>query len=181
MDDIYFSILCSMIRDDYVPNPSRYRKVLWRMYSMEFIPIMHMDENRVSDALSFRERYFYDSSGTTKKFLEKPVNILELMVSLADRLETETMRGTVDRDRTADWFWYMMYSLGLTDMTDDVYDDAATAKILRRFLRRRYERNGKGGLFTISGTSSDMRKLEIWYQAALYLDEVLRREGFIDP
>lgn len=144
---------------------------------MEFKPIMTMDRNRVEDALVFRRRYFFDG---TADMSNEPVSILELMISLADRLETEAMHGTTNRDRTPDWFWSMLYSLGLSDMTDDVYDEAAATRILRRFLRRRYERNGQGGLFTISDTSHDMRKYEIWYQASLYLSEVLRWEGFLE-
>ena len=171
--NLYFNILCAMVHGDYVPNPAHYRKVLWQLHSTQFVPIMKMDENRVKDALNFRFRCFYDDK-------TEPVSVLELMVSLSDRLETETMQGTADRDRTADWFWAMMDSLGLVTMTDELYDEEETSRILRRFMRRRYSRNGRGGLFTIKHHPDDMRKHELWYQAALYLDEVLRTEGFIE-
>ena len=107
------------------------------------------------------------------------MTLLELMVSLATRLEMDVMQGTSMRDRTSDWFWVMIESLGLINMTDEVYDELVVAKVLRRFMRRRYLPNGKGGLFTVPNTLSDMRKEEIWYQAALYLSGVLRAEGFI--
>lgn len=174
--NLYFNILCAMVHGECVPNPAKYRKILWKLHSMRFVSTVRMDENRIHDAIDFRNRYFAECS-----MMPKWISILELMVSLADRLETETMQGTADRDRTSDWFWEMMASLGLIDMTDDVYDDVEASRILRRFLRRRYSPNGRGGLFTITDPTQDMRKHEIWYQAALYLDEVLRTEGFIEP
>ena len=44
--------------------------------------------------------------------------------------------------------------------------------VIRRFLNRDYERDGKGGLFTIEHCRYDMRDIEIWYQANWYLDNI---------
>ena len=42
--------------------------------------------------------------------------------------------------------------------------------VIKRFLDRDYEPNGKGGLFTIKNCRQDLRKVEIWYQLCWYLD-----------
>lgn len=169
---VYFDILCNAIRDAETPNPDNYRNVLWHMHNTEFVPTMSLDDNRVQDALVFRSRFIDDT--------DTPVGIFELMVSLADRIETDTMGGTSDRNRTSDWFWYMIFSLGLIDMTDDQYHERDIDQILRKFIHREYSRNGRGGLFLTSNRSVDLRKEEIWYQAAFYLNEVLRSEGVLE-
>ena len=170
----YFDKLCLIVRNAQSPDPVKYYNVLWHMHNTEFVPVMYLDRNRVQDALAFRRRFIPIDPG-------QPVGILELMVSLADRIETETMDGTVNRNRTAEWFWDMFESLGLLDMTDDAYDERYVDRILRRFVNRRYSRNGKGGLFVVSDRSLDLREYEIWFQAALYLNEVLRSEGVLEP
>lgn len=169
----YFDKLCDIIHNAQSPDPIKYYNVLWHMHNTEFIPVLGLDRNRIQDALAFRHRFIPGVS--------EPVCIFELMVSLADRIETETMDGTANRDRTAEWFWDMFESLGLLDMTNDAYDERCVDRILRRFICRKYLPNGKGGLFVISDRTVDLRKYEIWYQAALYLNEVLRSEGVLEP
>lgn len=169
----YFDMLCDVVRSAQTPDPCQYSNVLWHMHNTEFVPVLKFDRNRVQDALDFRARFIDDT--------ETPVGIFELMVSLADRIETDTMGGTADRNRTADWFWYMFSSLGLQVMTDDAYDERDIDCILHNFIHRTYSQNGRGGLFVTSDTTADLRKEEIWYQAARYLNEVLRSEGVLEP
>lgn len=75
-------------------------------------------------------------------------------------------------NRTSQWFWGMIVSLGLGGMTDAIFDRDYVEECLTRFLNREYERNGKGGLFTVKGTRRDMRKMEIWYQLNAYLNSI---------
>lgn len=154
-------------------DTSSYGKLLYKLHNTEFVALIHMDTNRIVDALEFRRVLAYYE-------LTEPVGMLEMMMALARRLEADIMQGTVGGDRTAVWFLEMIESLGLLGMTDSAYDEAAVSKILRRFLRRRYSPDGRGGLFTVSNCARDMRREEIWYQAALYLNNVLRNEGFIE-
>lgn len=151
----------------------RYYNVLWHLHTTEFVPTLALDRNRVKDAMDFRYGFVHDPT--------EPVGIFELMVSLANRIEVEIMSGTEDRNRTAEWFWKMFESLGLLDMTDEEYDERSVDRTIRKFICRQYLPNGKGGLFTISDRSVDMRGFEIWYQAALYLNDVLRSEGVLEP
>lgn len=75
-------------------------------------------------------------------------------------------------DRTGQWFWNMIVSLGLGGMSDTRYDANYVDMVIDRFLRRQYKRNGEGGLFTVEHHPQDMRTVEIWYQLAYYLDEI---------
>ncbi len=172
-EGVYFTQLCDVIESPQAPDVALYSNVLWHLHQSEFVPVLNSDKNRVQDALDFRARYIDDDV--------TPVGIFELMVSLAARIESDTMGGTSDRNRTVDWFWGMLASLGLLNMTNDVYDERDVDRILRIFLGRKYARNGRGGLFVISDDSVDLREEEIWYQAAYYLNEVLRSEGVLEP
>ena len=75
-------------------------------------------------------------------------------------------------DRTGQWFWNMMSSLGLSSMSDDIYDRDYVEYAISRFLNREYEPNGKGGLFTIRDCEVDLRNVEIWTQMCWYLDTI---------
>lgn len=172
----YFSVIHMILtfsspEDVEVEN---YNRLLWTLYQTTFVAQMEMDKNRIADALSFRRSFGYDD-------LVEPASVLEVMVALARRLEVDVMRGTSPNDRTGVWFWNMISSLGLYHMTDAFYDETEVGRILRRFLRRRYSPDGRGGLFTVPTAKRDLRNEEIWYQAGLYLTDILRFEGFIEP
>ena len=66
----------------------------------------------------------------------------------------------------------MIVNLGLGSMDDVKFDKAYVVSVVRRFLNRDYDRNGRGGLFTVEHSRHDMRNVEIWYQANWYLDSV---------
>ena len=168
----YFDVLCDAIRTPDGPLLSDYYAVLMHLHCTEFKPTLVFDRNRVIDALDYRAKFIDDR--------DTPVGIFELMVSLANRIETETMGGTSEHNRTADWFWCMMASLGLLSMTDDVYDPRAVDEVIDRFIYREYSPNGDGGLFITTDRTVDLRNEEIWYQAALFLNDVLRSEGVLE-
>lgn len=73
-------------------------------------------------------------------------------------------------DRTTQWFWSMIKTLGLRSMTDDKFDDEYVSSVIDRFLNREYAPNGDGGLFKINNCKYDLREVEIWYQLCWYLD-----------
>ena len=64
-------------------------------------------------------------------------------------------------------------NLRLDSMYDEHFDIEYVDGVILKFLNRRYERNGEGGLFTVKRRDLDMRNIEIWYQMCWYLDSVL--------
>ena len=105
-------------------------------------------------------------------YLGGPCTVLEMMVALAVRCEEDMMDDPDYGDRTSQWFWNMVVSLGLGGMTDRVYDYERVEMVIQRFLNRDYEPNGKGGLFTLRHAPFDARKVDIWHQLCWYLDEL---------
>ena len=71
------------------------------------------------------------------------------------------------------WFWIMVKSLGLNEMTDDKYDYDYVDHTIARFLERDYEPNGKGGLFTIANFNKDMRDIDIWMQMSHFFTSIM--------
>ena len=105
------------------------------------------------------------------EYLDGPCSVFEMMVALAQRCEA-VMDDPKIGDRTGQWFWGMIASLGLNGMSDNHYDEKYVKDVINRFLDREYEPNGKGGLFTIRNCEHDLRDVEIWYQLCWYLDTI---------
>jgi hypothetical protein len=95
-----------------------------------------------------------------------------MMIALSIRIEEDIMDDDEYGNRIGQWFWEMIVSLGLGSMTDEHYDEVYITDVIDCFLNRRYEPNGKGGLFTIRDTKDDLRDVEIWYQMCWYLNSI---------
>ena len=134
-----------------------------------------MDSNRAGDGLGLRyrfsdlKRYRYED---VEAALPETCSMLEMMIALALRCEETIMDNPQKGNRTKQWFWQMVASLGLSSMTDDNYDRRYVRLILNQFMRNDYEPDGHGGLFTIHGSKDDLRNVEIWVQLLWYLDTI---------
>ena len=95
-----------------------------------------------------------------------------MMIGLAIRCEEWIMDNPNYGNRTRQWFWSMISSLGLGSMHDERFDEAYVKQIVIRFLNREYQPDGRGGLFTIRNCEYDLRDVEIWYQLCWYLDDI---------
>jgi hypothetical protein len=95
-------------------------------------------------------------------------------VALAIRIEREFLGNPEERDCTDDRFFMMVDNLGLTNATDEHFSDDIYEKVvvtLANFMDRKYEYNGKGGLFPLKFPRKDQRFVEIWYQLNAVLIE----------
>lgn len=168
----YFEWLYNYVCKGRVNNKVSYRKLFMFLHSKEFIYYIRNDVNRARDGADLRYRFaMLKDDEHLLKFLEGPCSVLEMMVALAIRCEETIMDDTNYGDRTGQWFWNMLSNLGISFMTDDRFDyDFAEEKIFN-FLERRYDPDGKGGLFYIKGCEDDLRDIEIWTQLCWYLDK----------
>ena len=176
IEEDYFEWLYDMVVDESESKLS-YRKLLKRMFHIDFVSMIAIDENRANDGIALRYK-FGEKRGLYKHQVEhyidrRPCSLLEMMIALSIRLETQIMDDPIFGDRTGQWFWNMLVSLGLGSMTDDNYDTHHVEDTICDFLHRNYSPDGKGGLFTIEGCKHDLRNVDIWYQAMWYLDTVL--------
>jgi len=134
-----------------------------------------MDENRAKDGNDLRYRYMYEHgiANLSPAFFMQPCSVLEMMVALAIRMEEQIMSDSEYGDRTGEWFWNMLVSLGLDEMNNKNFDEEYTSHCVQRLLGREYEPDGHGGLFIVEDCAYDLREVEIWYQMAWYLDKML--------
>lgn len=174
----YFEWLLNTACGNLYAKQISFRKLLTHLHTVEFQYVILRDRNRAEDGISLRRRYIlvnnldymYDQVISA---LHGPCSILEMMVALALRCEEDTMDDPSIGDRSRQWFWGMVRSLGLSGMTDMNYDGAFVDEVLIRFIRREYEPDGRGGLFTIRNCPYDLREFEIWYQLNWYLDTIV--------
>lgn len=169
----YFEWMCHFVCDvEYGQN--RYQKLLWRLYETDFEYIMPMDGNRAEDGTDLRYRFAEEMRHPAPMIVEylddRPCSVLEMMIALSIRCEEHIMDDPDIGDRTGQWFWNMIVSLGLGRMTDKNFDARYVDDIIDRFLQRKYDRDGKGGLFTVPNCRKDFRNLDIWYQMCWYLN-----------
>lgn len=173
----YFTWLYDLVCEDRYSSQISYRKVLMHLHSTEFVYLIPKDENRASDGIALRGRFarsgiVRESVSDILECLDSPCSVFEMMVGLADRCEEDYMDDPILGDRTGEWFWGMLTNMGLGSMTDRSYDKACVEDVLTRFLNRRYDPDGKGGLFRVRNCSYDLRKVEIWYQLCYFLDTI---------
>lgn len=145
-----------------------YSFLFHKLFNTEFKWTIDKDENRAADGEDLRREFEEDVGGLTDDY--DPCNMLEMMVALACRCESDIM-GVADEDNTRQWFWDMLDNLGLSYYDNSRYNPVAVERILNRLIFRRYDKTGKGGLFPLHNPKSDQREVEIWYQMGSWLNE----------
>ena len=177
LDQDYFDWMYNMMCSD--TYSLSYRKLLWYLYDTTFEYIIDRDGNRADDGIHFRYRFGYDNDypeETIRRYLDlKPCNMLEMMAALAYRIEEQIMTDTSYGNRTSQWFWNMINSLGLGQMCDAKFDVEYVENVIFRFLNRDYSPYGAGGLFIVNNPACDMRDVEIWCQAMWFLNDILEQ------
>jgi hypothetical protein len=166
----YFEWLIDIVCKDRFAEQNSYRKLLAYLHSVEFMCLNKKDQDRACDGHDLQRRYAleYDLD-SVPKYIDNPCSVLEMMIALALRCEETIMDDPKYGDRTAQWFWSMINSLGLGSMVDRLFNLDKAEKIVTIFLDREYEPDGRGGLFTIRGCDRDLRQVEIWTQLSWYL------------
>lgn len=150
-----------------------YRKLLMHLHNIEFTYLIDKDENRAVDGMNMRWRFACEEGyRDVPECLDGPCSVFEMMIAVAIKCEEDIMDDPGYGDRTAQWFWNMITSLGLGSMNDRNYDREFVDDVIERFLDREYEPDGKGGLFTIRNCDCDLRTIEIFYQMCRYLNTI---------
>lgn len=178
-DDVinaYFNWLYNTVCEGRFSDAISYRKLLMYLHSVEFKYTRPKDDkNRAADGVYLRYRFSleYGDYGYISECLEGPCSVLEMMVALAIRCEENIMDDPRIGNRIGQWFWEMVVSLGLGSMSDDRFEIGYVASIVEQFLRRDYEPNGRGGLFTIKNCKYDLRYTDIWTQMCYFLNSIM--------
>lgn len=161
----------------YFDTPFTYDRLLDKLYTREYIPILTRDKNRANDGIALRSEYLDDYPDDIVD--ASPCSFLEFLIALARRMNY--IYADVHEDRTQDMFWTLIFNMGLYDHHDFSYDhldgDIVTDEAVDRIIDRTYEENGYGGLFPLDNATTNQRNVEIWYQMNQYLSEVMKKEG----
>lgn len=172
----YLEWMYKLVCDDHYTKNLSYRKLFTYLYDTPFEYTKPMDENRYEDGLDLRYKFGYehdiDDSIISAYLDNRPCSVLEMMIALSIRLETNIMCNEEFGDRVGQWFWEMLVNLGLGKMNDRNFDEARFYDVMHTFMSNEYSRNGKGGLFSTKDDTKDMRILDIWYQMHAYLNDV---------
>ena len=175
----YFEWMYDLVTEEDPRKRKCYRRLLMALHTIDFEYSMPMDGNRYDDGINLRYRFGFekdiDDANIVASLDHMPCTVLEMMVALSMRCEEHIMDDPDIGNRTGKWFWDMIDSLGLAEMTDDRFDFDYVEEVIERFLMRDYERSGKGGLFYIPENKVDMRKEEIWYQLMRYLNWIIEK------
>lgn len=174
IENAYFDWMCDLVCKNRFGNDISYKKLLTFLHGIEFSYTIRRDRSRADDGINLRYRFPYEDFGIDdiERYINGPCSILEMMLALAIRCEETIMDNPAYGDRTGQWFWGMIASLGLSSMEDSRFDKKSASKIIEKFLSHEYEPNGKGSLFTIRDCKDDLRKVEIWTAMLWYLDTI---------
>lgn len=169
----YFDWMVRLVCDKRYTRGRSWQLMLYCLHQWDFVYHMAMDENREWDGIDLRSRFEQETGWNAAEMEGDKCSVLEMMLALAIRCEEHIMANPDAGDRTGEWFWTMIDSLGLNMMDDAHFDEAYFNGVIERFLNREYAPNGKGGLFIVERGNCDMRKVEIWYQMMWYLDSIM--------
>ena len=170
-----YASVCTDPEGNYIPD---YHELLLYLHSRDFEYTLPMDGNREADGINLRYHYGWETGKSNAEVASEidvyPCSVLEVMVALCRRIESDVMGDYNYGNRTSVWFFSMLNSLGISEMTDDSIDNIDKLYLeeaIDRCLNREYDYDGKGGFFTCTNPYCDMRTVEIWNQAMWFLNE----------
>lgn len=172
----YLKWLCQLVYDCNRKDGASFSKLLKHLHEFIFL-YDDCDTNRADDGKQMRYRFALNEYGLDPLDTDYIVDsltgectVLEMMIALCLRCEEELMDDPDYGNRTSQWFWEMIVSLGLGSMYNSNYDAEYIDDCLWAFLNRDYTGDGVGGLFTIHNFHLDMRELDLWDQMNWYIN-----------
>lgn len=176
--DDYVNWLIHTVSRGRFSDDISYSELLLYLQHIKFRYSIPFDQNRAEDGISLRYRFaimhgYEDFADEVMDVLDGPCSVLEMMLALAIKCEENIMDDPKYGDRTGQWFWGMIKNLGLGSMRNGRFDEDYVDDVIQRFLDRKYEPDGRGGLFTVRDCEYDLREVEIWHQLCWYLDSIL--------
>lgn len=169
-DEMLNDYFCWLVNIISSGNEDSYSLLLKQLFDTPFVYLLERDANRAHDGLDLRDRYSYEAGVDLD--ISSSCSVLEMMIALSIRCETDVMYDPSRGDRTYIWFWMMIDNLGLSGMQNGSYDRLKIKYTLMRFMNRNYDTDGKGSLFRIVGAKG-MENEEIWYQMNTFLNSII--------
>lgn len=149
----------------------KYLRLLRKLFLTPFKWTVENDSNRAVDGIELRDKFFEETDANSVQVPFEECSVLEMLVALAMRCESDIMADPLEEMKPERWFWEMIDNLGFYGMTDDYFDEEYVEDRLDRWMEREYSDDGLGGLFPLKWSENDQRKVEIWFQMCAYLDQ----------
>lgn len=169
IEEDYFEWLFEITCDDGYSDEISFRKLLLYLHNTEFRWLDDYDASRYKDGIDLRYRYATTELNDPKRSKEITgrCSVLEMIVAFAIKIEG-FMDDTAYGNRTSQWIWVMINSLGLGHMYNNEFNEAEAHEKIERFLDGDYSPDGLGGLFHIPGYREDLRRKNLWAQMCAY-------------
>lgn len=176
LEQQYYGWLCHMVCKGVRIRYSTYTKLLYFLYNTPFEYKLDMDYYRAQDGINLRYQFgkecHIDPEDVSGYLTDKFCTVLEMFISVAIRIDY-ILRDPDGDSTVGAWFWEIIDNLELDQYSDSTFDEKAVSRIVRNLLNRDYTHEGVGGMFPIIGIKTDMRNVDIWYQAMWYLNNEL--------
>ena len=195
----YFLWLCSQVGLDgihgqhykYITPPyesETYFNVARKLHAAPYKVLTTLDENSLSDVKMMRYWYanghsnFKDYSGIART----GATLLEVLIALVQRFDTDVMVSPTNEDRSAQWFWLIMRNTSMDIFNDSYFQptqngdgrmeydttaDRLCSGIIENINQRTYEFSGEGGCFPLKNPKCDQRKVDLWHQMHAFFEE----------
>ena len=161
----------------------QYKSLFCALTERSFTPKVFHDENREIEGIQMRDKYAEEELGGNYDFwvgvLPEECLVIEMLVSLAYRMEWDFLHDSDIGDRTGKWFWELLGNMGLSDQDDLNYDEDYVQMRISILVDRTYSSNGLGGPFPLRHPPHgiDSKDVELWYQMNWYISEKMAYEG----
>lgn len=189
LSELYLNWLLRLINADNYQGKS-YIKLCSLLNKIPFNPVMKLDTNRNSDVQSLLRETYIQSQSDWYRLNEQfdeimdlqtwPVSFLELIISLAMRIDLDFMREINGIDNTRIYFWILVRNLGFLSFDDDDWNEDCIISVVNRLnivQERKYDFNGNGGLFPLENTEIDQRNVQIWNQLCQFVSQKFLKIG----
>lgn len=158
-----------------------YLKLCAALHSLEFRPMLEMDENRSSECMALRNDFSEQNNNQDEVLyiLDRIFGFdgtwMEILVVLAEKIAYDLADSEYEAG-TGKWFREMLENCGLNEETNDQFDDPYNEfqkvyDIVTVINNRRFGWDGEGGLFPLRWPKRDQRYAELIMQMNDYIEE----------
>lgn len=169
--DDYFDYIFDYLSDCGVGDEYSYRELLWILWTTEFRVLVPMDENRVKNALYLRE-HLAEEAGLGD-IDDNFCSVLDILVHLADKMAFNLDHLEEKETGLRCYFWEMIENFGFGECFDggSDWDVEEILGVLDRWMEREYGTFGNETPYPIRHRVRNYRKLELWDQMQIYIEE----------
>lgn len=173
MEELWDDYLQYLIWRCGLQRNNKYGRLYMVLHNIEFTWIIDRDDNREGDGVELRDDYdipYPWRSVESEAFFERPCSVMEMLVGLSIRVDNEFI-GDPAEEHPEIFFMEMIKNLKLDRFIGDRYQKEDVIRIVKRWLDRNFDRDGRGSPFPVYKDHRDQRKLEIWDQMNSYINE----------